>query len=137
VSERRKVDPSRAEVDLDMVTLIDHILIDQESETGSFEIHVQLIFEGGLGLLRPPNGNIVHVQELTSMQVTSTYPALSGEESDALTRLLGRWQRASMPLRFLDFGDHALLLEDGDNVINLPPGARKLQIVQGNGNLGI
>jgi hypothetical protein len=136
VSEYRSIDPAKANVDLDVISVADYTLIAPngsttyalENTTGSMPVTLHLVLSGGLGRITSPDGRTLIVNEVERLSLFSEFPILTPTQRADLNRLLLSWKQQSLPLRFLDFGTHALLLEDKDNLLTIPPGQRELVI---------
>jgi hypothetical protein len=136
MSEYKIVDPSKANVDLDVVTLVDYtimsptgaVLDPTETSEHLMPITLHLFMEDGLGRITSPDGRTILINKVGKLTALSPFPELTGTQRGDLNRILHRWKTGSIPLRWLDFGTHAMLLEDGDNLVTMPPGQRELVI---------
>lgn len=126
---KRYLDPSQAIVDVDVTGLTFYSLVPQAPDAkdvppGSWTMSITLA--GGIGRVPGPGGTPVITDKVNHMQISGVYLTLEPEHVGQMTGLLERWMQSNMPLRFLDFGEEALLMEDGQNYITLPPGSRNV-----------
>lgn len=134
--KRRVIDPSKAHIDLDALSLVSFsIRSSTPADLGGLPISgnsvtVSATMSGGLGRITGPTGLPMPIDQLESFRFTSVYQSLDDEHLELLNQLFYRWGELGILLRFVDFGDHALLLEDGDHVVVLPPGQRDVHSVQ-------
>jgi hypothetical protein len=130
MSDRQSIDPSRAIVDLDVLTLqsatVRHVGAAVNPVTGGvaegYVISIRLT--GGFGRVPDQEGRPTMVDRLDELTASGMYFGPTAEELDTLRTLLNKWRDGNLPLRFLDFTDHALLLEDGSNFVTIPAGDR-------------
>jgi hypothetical protein len=131
--ERQILDPSRAIVDLDVMTLAEFqvspagVMFDDENSVMAKRYSVTVILTGGLGRIPDPQGNSVIVDRVNSLRVSGVYADLSDEQVLKMRHLLDLWQRMNTPLRFLDYADKAFLLEDTETLVVLPNGERHIE----------
>lgn len=125
---KRFLDPSKAIVDIDVTGLTYFSLVPHGmgAMPGAWEISLTLA--GGLGRIPGPDGIPVITDKVNHMQISGIYVDLESEHAVMLKGVLERWMVSNMPLRFLDFGEEALLMEDGDNYVTLPPGTRNVNV---------
>lgn len=126
------IDPSMATVDFDAVSVTDYTFTrapEIETTVGMFSpgIHMQVVLNGGLGRI-VVDGRELIVDEVESVEVAGLYSDLSEHDRVELDLLLRRWKDMNLPLRFLDFGDQAMLLEDEGNFVLIPAGPRNVRL---------
>lgn len=129
---RRIIDPSKAYIDLDALSLESFSVHSSTAEelggvlAAPLAVTVTAVLKGGLGKITGPTGEAMRVDRLEELEITSIYLSIDDEHLTIVQDLLQRWGQLGILLRFVDFGDHALLLEDGDHVIVLPAGQRNV-----------
>lgn len=133
MAERFTVDPSQSVIDLDALSLDGYSILrsdsarlqdDPELEVPVMAVSVQL--SGGLGKITNEDGSITILDHVSSLELSSDFVGLTLDVATSLGRLLDRWHEANIPLRFLEFGDKAMLVEDENNVVVFPPGPRNV-----------
>lgn len=120
------LDPSAAAVDLDVMTLTHFRVMDPEPNTTGPLLSLSL--SGGLGRITVDGERLV-TDQVDKMTVTGQFVSLDDDQRAKLGNLLARWRDWNTPLRFLDFGDRAYVLEDGDHFIVVPGGERHLRLM--------
>lgn len=135
MTDYRIVDPSQAKVDLDAMSLLEYTLSPSPDDAVAGDVATvtaSFLLVGGLGRVTVMDGRSVLVNRVEKLAFSADFPNLTVEQRQQMGLLLSRWQTTGMPLRFLDFISHALLLEDSDNLVIIPAGHRDL-LVAGNG----
>lgn len=131
------VDPKDAVVDVDVTTLVDYsfestVGVNPDTSSDDEEPYLiwamEFVLEGGLGRLTAPTGEILVFDQLDSLDGESSLPGISERQVDDLKITLDRWKNLSLPLRFLDFGNGSILMEDKQTAIALPPGNRSVRV---------
>jgi hypothetical protein len=117
-----QVNPANSSIDIDGMTL-DSYSVEKTPE--SF-YQTKLWLSGGLGRIFISKIGNKLVDQNISVEAHGLFQ-ITEEESRELKALLLSWEKVSPPLRFLDFGDRAMLLEDGDKFIVLPKGFRDIK----------
>ena len=118
-----KINPANASIDIDGMTLDSYELL-RDKNTNTVKLKVKL--SGGLGRITIDKIGTRLVDENISIEAHGIFSIDIKEEID-LFNLVLNWKDISPPLRFLDFGDRAMLLEDGDKFIVIPRGFRDIQ----------
>jgi hypothetical protein len=115
-----RIDPSKSIADFDAVSLTNFALIRIVDETDhNVELYASL--RGGFGRIYLPDiGNQI-VEENIKVDIASKF-SLTISDLEKLEILLARWKDISLLLRYLDFGDSAMIIEDGEHFITLPNG---------------
>lgn len=131
------VDPSRATIDFDAMSLTNFDIFDQPRIYGSSGeflgsgVRVQVLLTGGLGRMQVSPIAARFTDNVDSVNADGIFIGIPEDKVDDMERLLKRWVEWQIPLRYLDFGDRSMILEDGDNFIILPPGVRTIKIIDG------
>jgi hypothetical protein len=128
------IDPKEAVVDLDLLTLTEHSVSPAQMKDvadgrppgkSRAWYFVQLSLEGGFDRV-PTQGAVA---EYGTVRMSS-HLALDDEELSFIVERLRRWYSLSMPLRYLEFGDSSLIIEDTHCTLRFPPGLRELAPAQ-------
>jgi hypothetical protein len=115
-----RIDPSKSIADFDAISLTDFALI-RIMEEPEHNVELYLSLQGGFGRIFIPDiGNKI-VEDNIKVKTSSKF-SLTMEDMNELDSLLIKWKEISPPLRYLDFGNSAMLLEDAEHFINLPNG---------------
>lgn len=131
------IDPSRAAIDFDAMSLAEFKVFKQPKvfgPNGEFlgeGIRVHVVLTGGLGRMQVAPIGSRFTDNVDSVTADGIFLGLTEEKLQDLRDLLKRWVEWQTPLRYLDFGDRSMILEDGDNFIILPPGMRTIKIIDG------
>lgn len=118
-----QVNPANAAVDIDGMTLDSY---DVQRDVNPENVQVKIKLSGGLGRISVSKLGNKLVDKNIFIEAHGLF-TIGEEEEKQLSVLLKSWNEISPPLRFLDFGDRAMLLEDGDRFIVLPKGFRDIQ----------
>lgn len=118
-----QVNPANAAVDIDGMTLDSY---DVQRDINPENVQVKIKLSGGLGRISVSKLGNKLVDKNIFIEAHGLF-TIGEEEEKQLSVLLKSWKEISPPLRFLDFGDRAMLLEDGDRFIVLPKGFRDIQ----------
>lgn len=118
-----QVNPANAAVDIDGMTLDSY---DVQRDVNPENVQVKIKLSGGLGRISVSKLGNKLVDKNIFIEAHGLF-TIGEEEEKQLSVLLKSWKEISPPLRFLDFGDRAMLLEDGDRFIVLPKGFRDIQ----------
>lgn len=94
-------------------------------------IRVRVVLTGGLGRMQVSRATAHFTDNVDSVTAEGVFLGLPEDKLKDLRDLLRRWVDWQTPLRYLDFGDRSMILEDRDNFIILPPGMRTIKIVDG------
>jgi hypothetical protein len=94
-------------------------------------IRVRVVLTGGLGRLQVSRATAHFTDNVDSVTAEGVFLGLTEDKLKDLRDLLRRWVEWQTPLRYLDFGDRSMILEDRDNFVILPPGMRTIKIVDG------
>lgn len=125
------IDPSAAAVDFDNMTLTGYSIMPNGPVPAAhgpvLSVMVNVNLSGGLGRINI-NGERLLTDEIDNISVSGVFLQNDPMVEDEIRRLLTKWQDWNTPLRFLDFGDKAMLIEDGDQFIVIPPGERHVQL---------
>lgn len=116
-----QVNPANAAIDIDGMTL-DSYVIEKQSDV---KVQVKLKLSGGLGRISVPNFGHRIVDQNITIEAHGLFTIEEAEQKE-LSNLLDAWKNVSPPLRFMDFVDRAMLLEDGDRFMVLPKGFRDI-----------
>lgn len=115
-----RIDPSKSIADFDAISLIDFALIRIIDEP-HHNAELYLSLRGGFGRVYLPDiGNQI-VEENIKVNTSSQF-SLTIADLEKLETLLSEWKDISPPLRYLDFGDSAMIVEDSERFITLPNG---------------
>lgn len=131
------VDPSRAAIDFDAMSLAQFKMFEQpnvHSASGEFlgsGIRVNVVLTGGIGRMQVTNIGARFTDNVDSVTAEGVFLGLSEDKLKDLRDILHKWVDWQTPLRYLDFGDRSMILEDGDNFVILPPGMRTIKIIDG------
>lgn len=117
-----QVNPANASIDIDSITLYKYST--EKVSEGSFQIKIWL--SGGFGRVFLPKIGHKLVDKNIEIEAHALFE-IAAADAFQLEELLTDWEKVSPPLRFLDFGDRAMLLEDGDRFIVLPKGFRDIK----------
>lgn len=121
------LDPREALIDIDSTSLIEFTLhpdiLDIKKQT-LVEISIKL--EGGLGRVFIDEIGDRFVEDSVVIKAKSIL-LLNNKDFESLRNLLESWIRIAPPLRYVDFGDKAVILEDSDRFIIIPKGIRDLK----------
>lgn len=131
------IDPSRAAIDFDAMSLQQFKIFEQPNVVGphlaplgtGYRVHV--VLTGGIGRMQVSPVANRFTDNVDSVTADGVFLALPENKLNDLKDILKRWVDWQTPLRYLDFGDRSMILEDGDNFIILPPGMRTIKIVDG------
>lgn len=125
------IDPSNAAVDFDNMTLTGYSIMPNgpvESTQGPvLSVLLTVNLTGGLGRMAF-NGEQLLTNDIRTVAVSGVFLKNDPTVEDQMRLLLDKWQSWNTPLRFLDFGDKAMLLEDQETFIVLPPGERHVEL---------
>jgi hypothetical protein len=135
---QRSIDPSKAVVDIDVMDLTSFTLSPAHTSLtadGSLDGEpVGLLLEahlaGGLGRITVGE-RIILTDQVDDIAVTGLFTDLTGNQHAELRDLLEGWATMNTPLRFLDFGDRAMIMEDGTQFIVIPAGPRHVRLRDG------
>ena len=116
-----QVNPANAAIDIDGMTL-DSYVIEKQSDV---KVQVKLKLSGGLGRISVPNFGHRIVDQNITIEAHGIFTIEESEQKE-LSNLLDAWKNVSPPLRFMDFVDRAMLLEDGDRFMVIPKGFRDI-----------
>lgn len=129
------IDPALAMVDFDAMSLTSYSLEPAPqvpTTVGMFSpgIAVDVNLEGGLGRMRgaAPNGDDLFAENVELLTASGLFVNLTGSDREELNMMLGRWRDMNVPLRFLDFGTQAMLMEDESHFVILPSGPRNVRL---------
>lgn len=131
------VDPSRAAIDFDAMSLAQFKMFEQpivHNAAGQFlgpGIRVNVVLTGGIGRMKVSMAGNRFTDNVESVTAEGVFLGLPDDKLKDLRDLLHRWVDWQTPLRYLDFGDRSMILEDGDNFVILPPGMRTIKIIDG------
>lgn len=131
------VDPSRATIDFDNMSLADFKMFEQPNvrsvSGGSLGagIRVSVVLTGGLGRMQVSRATAHFTDNVESVTAEGVFLGLPEDKLNDLRELLHKWVDWQTPLRYLDFGDRSMILEDRDNFVILPPGMRTIKIIDG------
>lgn len=121
------LDPREALIDIDSTSLIEFTLhpdiLDIKKQT-LVEISIKL--EGGLGRVFIDEIGDRFIEDSVTIKAKSIL-LLTNNDFENLRNLLESWIRIAPPLRYVDFGDKAVILEDSDRFIIIPKGIRDLK----------
>jgi hypothetical protein len=120
-----RINPSLATIDLDSVTLTTFDLT--PSADGSATLSISLT--GGLGRLVIDRKHML-TDAVSEVTISGTFNEITAPQCADITTILNRWAGVNMPLRFLDFGGRAMLMEDEQQYLLLPPGPRHVQLLR-------
>lgn len=131
------IDPARAAIDFDAMSLAQFKMFEQpniKSPTGEplgSGIRVNVVLTGGLGRMQVSNSHARFTDNVDSVTAEGMFFGLSDDKLQDLRDILHKWVDWQTPLRYLDFGDRSMILEDGENFVILPPGMRTIKIIDG------
>jgi hypothetical protein len=121
------LDPAKASIDLDGMSLFNYkiTILDRPSNDDKKFINLDIALSGGLGRVFIDGLGNKFVENEVQASASSIFNI---PESDIknMDELLSNWKKVSPPLRYLDFGEKAVILEDSDTFIIMPKGNREL-----------
>jgi hypothetical protein len=123
------IDPSQASIDLDCMT-VEGFSID-DPDAGSAQARpmtLEIELSGGLGKIRFEGLGSKFFDDDIQVIANGLFPEMSDAQKTELNTLMERWRSLSIPLRFMVFAEKAVLLEDSDEFLVLPPGERKVTV---------
>lgn len=125
------IDPNDAVIDLDLLTLTEYLFdaalfeggpLGQPPSDGKAWYFLRMTLTGGFGRV-PVVGDVADYGTVT----VGSHLLLDDDELDFVVSRLRRWRDLSIPLRYLEFGQSALIIEDLTSTLRLPPGSRELR----------
>lgn len=131
------IDPSRAAIDFDAMSLKSFNMAlapnvrGPQGEPLGAGVKVHVVLTGGLGRMQVAIVGNRFTDNVESVTADGIFLGLTEEKLEDLKDLLKRWVDWQIPLRYLDFGDRSMILEDSDNFVILPPGMRTIKIING------
>ncbi len=121
------LDPAKASIDLDGMSLFNYkiTILDRPSNDDKKFINLDIALSGGLGRIFIDGLGNKFVENEVQASASSIFNI---PESDIknMDEMLSNWKKVSPPLRYLDFGEEAVILEDSDTFIIMPKGNREL-----------
>lgn len=128
------IDPSRAAIDFDAMSLSQFKMFEQPNvhlagEPVGSGIRVNVVLTGGIGRMQVSNAGARFTDNVDSVTAEGVFLGLPADKLKDLRELLHKWVDWQTPLRYLEFGDRSMILEDGENFVILPPGMRTIKIV--------
>jgi hypothetical protein len=121
------LDPSKAFVDIDGMSLYKYNItpLGSKSDEDREFINVEISLSGGLGRVHIDGLGNKFVEDEVQIGASSIFN-LTADDITKMAELFLNWQKVSPPLRYLDFGEKAVILEDSDTFIVMPKGNREL-----------
>lgn len=121
------LDPSKAFVDIDGMSLFKYKITPLGSETNDERefVNVEIFLSGGLGRVYIDGIGNKFIENQVQIGASSIFN-LTEADITKMSELFSNWQKVSPPLRYLDFGEKAVVLEDSDTFIVMPKGDREL-----------
>lgn len=124
-----QIDPSKASIDFDCMTIDTYEVEDKNpQEDTARPITLRVHLSGGLGRVSIEGVGSKFFDEDIQVAADGLFLEMSTQQCVELTELVERWQTLNIPLRFLVFQDKAVILEDGDEFLVLPPGERRVTV---------
>lgn len=128
-----KIDPSKAVVDFDSISLVDYSITEtSELSNDKLTIKVVVFLEGGLGRFYTKETGHRFIDDHIRVTAKADFNLDDAQLKD-MKELLSKWKSISPPLRYVDFGDKAIILEDSDTFMVLPKGKRNIEFDMPNG----
>jgi hypothetical protein len=121
------IDPSKAIADFDSISLVNYNITETSELLNDKQTIKTVIFlEGGLGRVYTKEYGHRFIDD--SIRVTAKADFyLNDKQLEEMKDLLSKWKSISPPLRYVDFGDKAIILEDSDTFMILPKGKRNIE----------
>lgn len=124
-----QIDPSKASIDFDCMTMEGYSIEDDDGNTNeSRPMTLTMKLSGGLGRINIEGMGSKFFDDDIKVSVDGLFTEMSSSQKTELQELMNRWQSLGTPLRFMVFKEKAVILEDGDEFIVLPPGERKVTV---------
>jgi hypothetical protein len=121
------LDPSKAFVDIDGMSLFKYNItpLGDKSDDDREFVKVEISLSGGLGRVYIDGLGNKFVEDEVQIGASSIF-TLTDKDIAKMSELFSNWRKVSPPLRYLDFGEKAVVLEDSDTFIVMPKGNREL-----------
>jgi hypothetical protein len=127
------IDPSKAIADFDSISLVNYTITEtSELFNNKQTIKTVVFLEGGLGRVYTKETGHRFIDDNIRVTAKADF-YLDDSQLEDMKELLSKWKSISPPLRYVDFGDKAIILEDSDTFIVLPKGKRNIEFDMPNG----
>jgi len=123
-----RINPRQASIDIDCMSVSSFRIEDSTESDGPRPISLHLNLTGGIGRISIEGLGDALVDDTIEVEASGDFPQMTSSQRDELSKLVVKWQELSVPLRFLVFSEKAVILEDSDEFIILPPGVRRVTV---------